>query len=90
MNDYYNPTRQYNDAVDRAIDRDLIDSERLKHFEHLVDAMLDALIPDAHDMSHPRARWHPTDLVDVLQGQARSIRWELDRLRGPLVLDNDP
>lgn len=84
---YLFPTKAYTDATDRAIDRDLVDADRLQHFETLVSGLLDALLPDAHDMGHPCARWHPADLIDVLQGQAKSIRHELSRLRGPLVLE---
>lgn len=76
------------DTVRDAIDRDLRDQERLAHIDALVAELLDALIPDMHDLEHPDARWHPADLVDVLQDQRKSLKWELQRVsRGPVVID---
>ena len=79
----------YNVALERAIDRDIRDEERLEHIGALVAGWLDALAPDAHDMEHPKAKWHPEDLLVDLVGHARSIADELERLRGPTVIDED-
>jgi hypothetical protein len=88
MRNYFETDAEREAAITRAVDRDLVDAERLERFHDLVANLLDAVLPDAHDMSHPDARWHPDDLVDVLQGQLKSIRWEQNRLRtGPLVLE---
>ena len=86
---FYAPTKIYNDAVARAVERDMVDEERLQHFAELVTNMLDALIPDCHDMSHPDARWHPDDLIHDLKAHAQSIQHEQRRLRGPLVLEEE-
>jgi hypothetical protein len=77
----------YDAALHAAIDRDLRDAERLSHIAGLIGGWLDQLIPDMHDMEHPQARWHPGDLVDVLNGQLNSIRGEQARLGGPIVVE---
>jgi hypothetical protein len=80
----------YSGALERAIDRDIRDEERLMHIATLVAGWLDALAPDAHDMEHPDAKWHPEDLIIDLQGHALSIAHELKRLRsGPPVVDDE-
>jgi len=83
------PTRADYDAETRAIDRDLIDEERLENFVALVTGLLDRLIPDLHRLGHPEARWHPQDLADALSEQLVGIQTEQRRLRGPLVLDHE-
>jgi hypothetical protein len=79
----------YDAALHAAIDRDLRDAERLSHIAGLVTGWLDQLIPEleAGAIEHPRSRWHPEDLVDVLQDQLRSIRWEQGNLTGPVVVE---
>lgn len=80
----------YSVALERAIDRDIRDEERLAHIHALVTGCLDALAPDAADMESPVAKWHPEDLIVDLQGHALSIAHELERLRsGPPVLDDE-
>lgn len=75
-------------AIADAVERDLEDADRLTHILGIVTSALDAMIPEAADLRHPDCRWQPDDLLEVLQDQAKSIRWELDRVtRGMLVLD---
>jgi len=76
-------------AIERAIDRDIIDAERLAHFAETVANAIDALATDAHALGHPNRRWHPGDLLDDLQGHLKAIRFEQQRLTQPLVLDDD-
>ena len=79
----------YSVALERAIDRDIRDEERLTHIAALVAGWLDALAPDAHDMEHPDAKWHPEDLLVDLMGHSKNIEGELERLKGPVVLDDE-
>lgn len=80
----------YSVALERAIDRDIRDEERLTHIAALVANWLDALAPDAGDMESPRAKWHPEDLIVDLLGHATSIAAELERLRsGPPDVDEE-
>ena len=79
----------YTVALERAIDRDIRDEERLEHLANLVSGWLDQLIPDLHPLEHPRHRWQPGDLVDDLKGHLKSIRAEQMRLKGPLYVDED-
>lgn len=77
-------------ALERAIDRDIRDEEKLVHIQALVAGWLDALAPDASDLEHPDARWHPEDLIVDLAAHASNIAAELERLRsGPPVVDDD-
>ena len=79
----------YTVALERAIDRDIRDEERLTHLANLVAGWLDQLIPDLAPLEHPEHRWHPGDLVDDLQGHLKSIRAEQMRMRGPVYVDED-
>lgn len=79
----------YQIALERAIDRDIRDTEKLTHIRALVTQWLDALAPDAADAEHPDARWHPEDLLVDLMGHRKNIEGELERLRGPVVLDDE-
>ena len=79
----------YTVALERAIDRDIRDEERLDHLHALISGWLDQLIPDLAPLEHPGHRWHPGDLVDDLQGHLKSIRAEQQRLKGPLYVDED-
>ena len=80
----------YSVALERAIDRDIRDEERLTHIHALVTGWLDALAPDSSDMEGPAAKWHPEDLIVDLQAHASNIAGELERLRsGPPVIDDD-
>ena len=77
----------YDARLDAAIDRDLRDAERLDFIANLVANMLDALIPDAHDLEHPNARWNPDDLIVDLRSHAKNIAFERQRLAGPVVIE---
>ena len=80
----------YQTALSRAIDRDIRDEERLAHIAGLVAGWLDQLAPDACDIEHPDARWHPADLIYDLQAHASNIAGELARLKsGAVVLDDE-
>lgn len=74
-------------ALNRAIDRDLRDSERLKHIEELVSNWLDELAPDAYALENPTLRWQPGDLVDCLLDELHNIRREQARLTGPVFIE---
>ena len=79
----------YSVALERAIDRDIRDDERLDHLHALISGWLDQLIPDLAPLEHPERRWQPADLVDDLKGHLKSIRAEQMRLRGPTYIDED-
>lgn len=75
------------DRIADAVDRDLADAKRLERIQRLVTKLLDQMAKDAADLSHPDCRWQPDDLIEVLVDQAKSIRWELNRVtRGAVVL----
>lgn len=81
----------YTVALERAIDRDIRDDERLEHLANLVAGWLDQLIPElqAGALEHPGAKWEPSDLAADLQTHLNNIRHEQENLRGPVVLDDD-
>ena len=79
----------YNVALERAIDRDVRDTERLDHLHALISGWLDQLIPELDPLEHPLHHWHPADLADDLQGHLKSIRTEQMRMRGPVYVDED-
>lgn len=85
---YYAPTRQFIDASERAIARDLRDAERLAALDTMVCRWIDALAPLSHPLENPEMRWHPGELVDALRGELNNIRGETERLRGPLVIED--
>lgn len=80
----------YSVALERAIDRDIRDVEKLTAIHTMVLRWLDELAPEAADAEHPDARWHPEDLIVDLMGHSKNIEGELERLRsGPPVVDDD-
>lgn len=79
----------YSVAMERAIDRDIRDVEKLTAIHTMVARWLDELAPEAADAEHPDARWHPEDLLVDLMGHRKNIEGELERLRGPVVLDDE-
>lgn len=77
-------------AIERAIDRDIDDLERLEHCKAVVLRAIDAIVADSTSpLRHPKARWHPDDLYEVLKGQLMNIDGELEHYKGPPVLDDD-
>ena len=78
-------------ALERAIDRDIRDEERLEHLASLVTEWLDLLVPELKSgrLEHPDARWEPDDLAVDLQAHLNNIRHEQEKLKGPPVLDDD-
>lgn len=80
----------YSIALERAIDRDIDDLERLEHCKAVVLRAIDAIAPDSTSpLRHPKARWHPGELLDELQGQLLNIQGELEHYKGPPVLDDE-
>ena len=81
--------RAYDSAEARAIDRDIRDAAHLAALDALVCRWLDQLAPHAYPLGHPDMKWQPGELVDALRGELNNIRGEAERLRGPLVLDDE-
>jgi len=81
-------TRQRS-ALERAIDRDMRDIERLDYIEVLIAETLDKLIPDLAPLEHPRRRWSPYELHDALIEQLHSLRLERHHYTGSVMVEDD-
>jgi hypothetical protein len=79
----------YDIALAEAIDRDLSESERLRHMSKIVAEALDALAPDCVPLQHPDAMWHPETLLNALTEAAAAIRLELHRCTTKCVVLED-
>jgi len=85
---YVPALRTYDSAENRAIDRDIHDAAHLAALDALVCRWLDQLAPHAYPLGNPKIKWMPGDLVDVLREQLKNIRWEMEQLKGPLVIED--
>lgn len=79
----------YGTAHERAIDRDIRDTEKLAAIHTMIGRWLDELAPESSDCEHPDSRWHPEDLLVDLIGHSKNIEGALERLKGPVVLDDE-
>lgn len=87
MLNLFNPTND--DRELRAIQRNEDDAALLRSCAEIVQTAQDELISHLHPLRHPDRRWSPEDLMQVLSEQMIDIRSEQERLRGPLVLDDE-
>jgi hypothetical protein len=77
-------------ALNRAIDRDLRDTERLDHLRGVLTRTLDAIMHDAERLEHPDAQWNPEDLLIDLQDHIEHIDIERNRIgSGSVVVDDE-
>ena len=74
-------------SLQRAIDRDLRDEERLQHIHGLITKWMDELVPDCYNLEHPKRRWSPLDLMTALHEQAMSLDRERRHYLGPVFVD---
>lgn len=78
----------YATALERAIDRDIDDGERLAWIADRVLCWLDELAPELYaPLQHPRRRWSPADLAEALREQLCNIREEQENLKGAVFVD---
>lgn len=82
------PSRARLDAEANAIQRDLRDAHRLSAVQCVIGTTLDAMVPIAGEaLEHPYAEFSIDSVVSQLHEWLDDIRLELERLRGPTVIE---
>lgn len=69
--------------------RDLKDADTLGTLLVMVSKWRDQLADKDLRLEHPEARWQPADLLEQLDDCLTDIKGEADRLRGPVVIEDE-